>query len=239
MMTVATVTLLSELSKVEVSKIDRAKIGQASSHAFIGVPCGIMDQLISSTGKEGHATLIDCRSLSLEYVPMVDDNVVVVVCNSNVKHELEGSEYSTRKQQCETAVEAIKKRHPKNDKITHLRDCTMDQLDACKGDISEVVYKRAHHVLSEDVRTLACVKALKSGDYFTAGKKMSECHVSLRDDYEVSCLELDVLVEIASGIPGVYGSRMMGGVRIRPSLWLRVDHDCTDTQGECLFICMT
>jgi galactokinase len=210
---VATVTLLAELAspKIVIDPVERAKIGKASSNTFIGVPCGIMDQLISSTGKANFAMLIDCRSLSLEPIPLSDPSVRIVISNTNVKHELEGSEYSVRKDHCFLAVDAIKKMFPKETKITHLRDCTMEQLEAARGTMKPETYKRAKHVIGEDIRTMNAVKAFKAGDYKTVGENIYGSHASLRDDYEVSCEELDHLVEIARTVPGVYGSRMMGG----------------------------
>jgi galactokinase len=136
------------------------------------------------------------------------DSPVVVVTNSHVKHELSGSEYPDRVRQCKEAVAAIQVKYPK---VKSLRDCTMMMLDSCVADKTSVVYRRARHAITEDVRTLGAVEALAAGDFNLVGKFMNESHNSLRDDYEVSCTELDVLVNMAREVPGVYGSRMTGG----------------------------
>lgn len=147
---------------------------------------------------------------SCELVPFGSgpDAPVALVTNSNVKHELSGSEYPDRVNQCRQAVDALKVKFPE---IKALRDATMEKLDSIKSEISDTVYRRARHVITEDVRTLTAVEALKRGDFVTVGQKMSESHDSLQFDFEVSCHELDVLKELALQVPGVYGSRMTGG----------------------------
>lgn len=133
---------------------------------------------------------------------------VVLVTNSNVKHELSGSEYPDRVKQCQSAVIALKQKYPS---LNSLRDADMNKLDSIKDTISSTVYARARHVISEDIRTLGTVEALRVGDFVTVGKLMSASHDSLQHDYEVSCSELDLLKSLAVEVPGVYGSRMTGG----------------------------
>ncbi|KAI0557506.1 Galactokinase [Gracilaria domingensis] len=206
----ATGVMIEVVSGLQVDATERALMGQSCEHEFAGVPCGIMDQLISSRGESGKALLIDCRSLEAKAVPLNDPNVVIVVANSCVEHQLSGSEYPTRRRQCADAAKAMKEMF--SDKtITHLRDCTLDMLEAVKSKLDEDTMKRATHAISEDIRTLKAKTCLEEGDLETAGKLMIESHESLRDLFEVSTKEIDALVEIALGVDGVYGSRITGG----------------------------
>jgi len=176
----------------------------------VGVPCGCMDQFISVLGKAGHALLLDCRTLETKYVPLADKSVVLLVTNSNVKHELTGGEYAQRRTQCYEGVAVLQKANP-SQTIKALRDVTLDQLNAVASQLDPVVLKRSRHVIGENNRTTEASEAFARGAYDLCGKLMVESHNSLRDDYEVSCKELDILVEIALEIDGVYGSRMTGG----------------------------
>ncbi|CAK8684997.1 unnamed protein product [Clavelina lepadiformis] len=176
---------------------------QEAEHKFPGMPCGIMDQFISVMGKEGHALLIDCRSMESTLIPLTDINVAVLITNSNVRHELTGSEYPERRQSCFKAAEIMKKKS--------LREATLQDLTAFEAEMDKTTFWRARHVIGEIKRTLDAANALKIGNYQLFGKLMVESHNSLRDDYEVSCQELDELVEYALECPGVYGSRMTGG----------------------------
>merc|ERR1719309_283129 len=162
-----------------------------------------MDQFISVMGEQGHALLIDCRSQECSLVSLEDPDVCILIINSNVKHELTGTEYSTRRTQCHTAANTLTKQS--------LREASINTLEANRSQLSEEIYHRARHVISEISRTEKAVKALKLADFVTFGTLMTESHVSLRDDYEVSCVELDALVESALQVDGVYGSRMTGG----------------------------
>ncbi|XP_074648613.1 galactokinase-like [Tubulanus polymorphus] len=201
---VATYTFLEELTGDRTDDLkEKALACQKAEHDFAGMPCGIMDQFISTMAKEGHALLIDCRSLEAIPVPLTDQQVAVIVINSNVRHELTGSEYPTRRKQCEQAAELLGK--------TSLRNATIADLEAKKPEFDAVVYRRARHVIGEIHRTEESLPALENSDYTKFGKLMVESHNSLRDDYEVSCPELDVLVEAALEVEGVYGSRMTGG----------------------------
>ncbi|KAK7494149.1 hypothetical protein BaRGS_00014622 [Batillaria attramentaria] len=204
---VATFTFLEQLleGKVKVEQLKKALACQKAEHDFAGMPCGIMDQFISVMGKAGHALLIDCRSCEGRLVPMKDPNVVVLVTNSNVKHELTGSEYPTRRRQCETAAAAMGKKS--------LREFSETDLEASKEKVGAEVYRRARHVVGEIKRCDDAAAALERSDLALFGQLMVESHNSLRDDYEVSCKELDLLVEAAMELKseGVFGSRMTGG----------------------------
>ncbi|XP_053231900.1 galactokinase isoform X1 [Podarcis raffonei] len=200
---VATYTFLQQLCPDDGDPVTKALVCQKAEHTFAMMPCGIMDQFISVMGKEGHALLIDCRSLETSLVPLADPDVVVLITNSNVRHTLTGSEYPTRRRQCEEAAKVLGKES--------LREATMADLEASKALLSELVYRRARHVIGEIERTSRAAEALQSKDYKRFGQLMVESHNSLRDDYDVSCPELDELVSFALEIPGVYGSRMTGG----------------------------
>lgn len=207
---VATGLLIEQISGASVDPSKRALMGQECENKFLHVPCGIMDQMISSCGKEGHALLIDCRSYDLTPVPLNDPETLIVVANSCVKHKLSGSEYPLRTRQCKDAAKVIAAKFP-DQKVLELRDATMDMLNAVAEELDQDTLKRARHAISEDDRTLEAKSALENGDLVKAGKLMHESHVSLRDDFEVSTSEIDALVEIAMTVDGVYGSRITGG----------------------------
>uniref|UniRef100_H3H6H4 Galactokinase n=2 Tax=Phytophthora ramorum TaxID=164328 RepID=H3H6H4_PHYRM len=204
-------TFLESLFEIEgVSAIQKALLCQAAEHEYCNVPCGIMDQFISSCGKKDCALLIDCRTKEPTAVAFQDPDVVIVVCNSNVKHELNGGEYKERVQQCQAAVKALQTHGHSH--MTHLRDATVPELDSVREALGDdVVYRRARHVITEDERTVAAVDLIRARQYAEAGKLMFESHESLRDDYEVSTPELDHLVQTARGCEGVFGARMTGG----------------------------
>jgi galactokinase len=190
---------------------DRVKLalaGQAAEHQYVGTMCGIMDQYIASLGRENAALLIDCRSLETEVVPIQLKDVSVLICDTRVKHELSSSEYNLRRAECLRAANILSKSLPG---VRTLRDVTVADFERYATQLPGVVRSRCRHVVTENARTLAAVEALRAGDLSTMGKLMSESHVSLRDDYQVSCEELDVAVDVASAEPGVYGSRMTGG----------------------------
>jgi galactokinase len=159
-------------------------------------------------GKANHALLIDCRSLQSTHVPMRNPDVVVLVCNTNVQHELAGSEYATRRQQGKEALAAIRRRAPH---VYSLRDASMEDLEAARADMPELNFRRARHAISECARTELAARLLAQCDYAGFGRLMVASHSSLRDDYEVSCDALDRLVALALECDGVYGSRMTGG----------------------------
>lgn len=193
----------------KVSKWDMVLAGQATEHKYIGVNCGIMDQFASVFGEEGKLMRLDCRSREFKYFPFNPKGYKLILVNSKVKHELAGSPYNDRRRSCENVVKQIASKYPEA-KFETLRDCTLEQLDSVKAEVSEEDYKRAHFVLGEKDRVLSVCNALEKGDYETVGKKMFETHDGLSKEYEVSCEELDFLNNIARE-DGVTGSRIMGG----------------------------
>ena len=184
-------------------RLARALDCQRAEHRWAGVPCGLMDQLASSFGDPGHALLIDCRDNTVSPVPMPpEDQGIVLVVNSGVHHELAAGEYAKRRASCEAAARALG--------VASLRQ--LDSLDAVAWSRLESEQTRCvRHVVSESTRTLAAAAALRAGDLPTLGRLMLESHASLRDDYRVSCAELDAIVELAGATPGVFGARMTGG----------------------------
>lgn len=193
---------LNELWQCGIDKFELAKIGQATEHNYCGVNCGIMDQFASVFGKRGNLIRLDCRSLEYEYFPFDPKGYRLVLLDSRVKHELVGSPYNDRRASCERVARVLGQEF--------LRGATMEQLDAVKGQISEEDYKRARYVIGEECRVLDVCDALRRGDYETVGRRMYETHWGMSKDYEVSCEELDFLVEVAEAC-GVTGSRIMGG----------------------------
>jgi galactokinase len=185
-----------------------ALLCQKAEHEYARVPCGIMDQMIVASARAGHATLYDCRSGEKKFITLDPAEVRVVIVNSMVRHELSGGEYAQRRKQCEEAVKYFAKASAN---VRALRDVGMAEIESAKGKLEEMVWRRAKHVVSENERTVEAGKALSEGQYARAGELMHQSHVSLRDDYEVSCAELDFLVEEAIKIKGVYGARMTGG----------------------------
>jgi galactokinase len=203
---VCTATLLEAAAGRSIDPIEKALIAQTAEHEFAGVPCGIMDQFISALGREGHLLLLDCRTRKTELVPMNDPSVELLIINTNVKHELVNGEYAERRSQCEEAAALLG--------VSSLRDATPDQLEHAKQKLSPVVYNRARHVIGEIERTVHAAEGVRQSNWPTVGQFMYASHYSLRDDYEVSCKELDAVVEIAEDIGiagGVYGCRMTGG----------------------------
>ena len=191
----------------KVSKIDLAHLCRRAENAFVGVNCGIMDQFSSIHGTDGHAIMLDCRSLEYRLVP-VPENVTLVVSDTRVRHALGETGYHTRQQECKDAVAVLAKA---GEKVKMLRDATPEMLERHKKAMKDAVYRRARHVISENARVLETADVLGAGDVRRLGKLVSESHVSLRDDFEVSCKELDAMVEAAEGLSGHYGTRMVGG----------------------------
>jgi galactokinase len=185
-----------------------ALLCQKAEHEYANVPSGIMDQTIVSSGRSGHAMLLDCRDLSRQYIPLDPMELRVVVVNSMVKHELSGSEYAQRRKQCEQGVQFFQKSDPK---INALRDVTPQQVEAAEGKLSNVVFRRCRHVVGENNRTTDAAAKLAIRHYEEVGELMVQSHDSLRDDYEVSCPQLDFLAAEAMKVKGVYGARMTGG----------------------------
>jgi galactokinase len=202
----AAVALLS-VAEAKCPPLDLAKACQRAEHEYVGTRCGIMDQFAAVFGRSGCALLLDCRSLKDEALAIPRD-VRLLICNTMVRHELAGGEYNRRRADCEAAVRILQ-RHAPN--VQALRDVTPTDLERYRSELPELVYRRCRHVVSENQRVLVAGSSLKSCDLARFGQLMYESHRSLRDEYEVSCRELDVLVEIASECEGVYGSRMTGG----------------------------
>ena len=192
----------------ELSGEKLALLGQKAENQFVGMNCGIMDQFISMYGEEHHALFLDCRTLDYELVPLKSDDVRFVICNTMVKHELGSSEYNKRRAECEQGVEIMRENYPD---IKALRDVTLEQFGKVEQKLPEIVRKRCRHVISEDERTQASMAALNANDIEKFGQLMNGSHDSLRDDYEVSCKELDLLVELARAQRGCLGARMTGG----------------------------
>ena len=205
---VLTGVILKDLYSFDVSMVDIALIGQYSENNFNGCNCGIMDQFASAMGKKDHAIFLDTNTLHYEYAPVVLKDAKVVIVNSKVKHSLVDSAYNDRRNECETALKELQTVVD----IKALGDLSEEEFEAHKDAIqSDIRQKRAKHAVYENQRTIRAVEALKNDDVATFGKLMNASHVSLRDDYEVSCKEIDILVELAWSIDGVIGSRITGG----------------------------
>ena len=204
----ATAFALNELFQLHISKIDFAFIAQKAEHEFAGVRVGIMDQFASVFGKKDHAIKLDCQSMEYEYIPLKLKGYKIVLLNTNVKHSLGSSEYNTRRQQCETGVEMVKKHFPQ---VNSLRDVSMEMLIKYVAIQDPLVYKRCKYVVEEKERLLSGCEDLKNGNIEALGKKMFQTHDGLSKEYEVSCVELDFLVDAVRRNPDVLGARMMGG----------------------------
>lgn len=199
---------LCELFELDVEPVTLAQIGQQAEHKFAGVKCGIMDQFASCMGKAGHVIKLDCRDLSYEYYPSDFKNYDLVLFDSNVKHNLADSAYNVRRLQCEEGVAVIQSN---GKQMTSLRDVSLFDLESAKTKMSDVVYRRCKYVVEENLRVQQVCEALKLGDIHQVGQLMSETHQGLCHDYEVSCIELDTLIDIAGTCEGHIGGRMMGG----------------------------
>ncbi len=204
---VALALALTCLSGVALSRLELVKLCQRAEHEYVGTRCGIMDQFVARFGAAGHALMLDCRSLEYQLLP-VPANLRLVVCNSMVRHELASGEYNLRRGDCETGVKLLQPHLPG---VSALRDVEIQDLEEYKQLLPERVYRRCRHVITENRRVLQAARALESKDADQFGQLMYQSHASLRDDYEVSCKELDLLVDLASSSPGVYGARMTGG----------------------------
>ena len=203
---VSVATLLEAVTGKTLSPIEKVLLCQKAEHEFPGVPCGIMDQFVSVNGKKNHLLLLDCNSQQAEAVPFTSDEYSILIINSNVKHSLTSGEYSKRRAECEIAAEILN--------VDTLRQASMVQLEESASRMDPIIFRRARHVIGEIERTQQAALAMKAGDWATVGELMLASHNSLRDDYEVSCKELDVLVELMmelGGSKGVVGTRMTGG----------------------------
>ncbi|GAA3945515.1 galactokinase [Hymenobacter algoricola] len=199
---------LNELLGTGFGRLELALIGQAAEHEYALVKCGLMDQFASLHGRAGHAVRLDCRSLEYEYFPFDTTACRLVLCNSGVKHALASSEYNTRRQECEQGVAVLRQHHPQ---IQTLRDATLDQLAAHRAELGPVVHRRCVFVVEENHRVEEACRRLAAGDLRGVGHLLYASHAGLRDNYQVSCPELDALVQAATTTAGVFGARMMGG----------------------------
>ena len=206
---VLTGVILTDLFEIkDLSMTDLALIGQYSENNFNGCNCGIMDQFAVAMGKKDHAIFLDTSDLSYEYAPCILDGAKIVITNSKVKHSLVDSAYNDRRNECAAALKALQSELD----IQALGDLTPEEFEAHKSLIKdEIQLQRAKHAVYENQRTIDAVTALKAGDIESFGKLMNQSHISLRDDYDVSCEEIDILVDLAWKIPGVLGSRITGG----------------------------
>lgn len=204
----ATAFALNELFGFNISKIELALIAQKAEHTFPKVMCGIMDQFASLFGKKGHVIKLDCRSLEYEYEPFKLDGLSILLLNTNVAHSLAASEYNIRRSQCEEGVALIQKIQPG---VQSLRDANMEMLRSYVAPVSQEIFTRCKYVVEENIRLLAGCGDLKKGDIKALGEKMFKTHDGLSKEYNVSCKELDFLVDFVKEMPGVLGARMMGG----------------------------
>ncbi|MBD0777537.1 galactokinase [Maribacter sp. ANRC-HE7] len=199
---------LNELFDLNLSKQQIVELSQRAEHNYVGTKCGIMDQFASVMSKKGHVILLDCQSLDYEYVPIEIEPYKLLLLNTNVSHNLASGEYNIRRSQCEKGVEIIQQKYPE---VTSLRDVSFDMLQEFKSDIPEIVFNRCTYVVQEKDRVLSSVKALKKSQLHTLGEYMYQTHDGLQNLYEVSCPELDFLVDFSKEYNEVIGARMMGG----------------------------
>jgi len=205
---VVTALTLAKLNLLEIKPVEMAHLCRRAENNFVGVACGIMDQYVSCLGQKNYALFIDCRSNDYELIPFKDHNYQIVICNSKIQRRLVNSEYNKRKEECKVATEFFK--HKLNHEIQALRDISIDEYKKYQGQLTEIIAHRARHVILENYRVRVGVQALREGNFSTFGQLMIESHQSLKVDYEVSCAELDLLVDLALKQEGVLGARMTG-----------------------------
>ena len=199
---------LNDIFHLGESTLDIIKLAQKAENEFVGVNCGIMDQFASVLGKKDHVFRLDCRSLEYEYFPLQLKGNGILLVDTRVKHSLAGSEYNTRRKECETGVRLLSKKYPE---VISLRDVSLSMLQEQKSRFDPKVFKRCDYVVREIARVTAACDDLKAGRIFDFGRRMYETHEGLREDYEVSCVELDFLVDFTRDNTDVLGARMMGG----------------------------
>jgi galactokinase len=204
----AALTMFEALGAFEIAGPEAPKLGQRVENLFLGLSSGIMDQFISRMGQRGCALFLDCRSYAYELVPVAFPAATFVIANTCVPRGLTSSKYNERVAECNAAVEGMRAALGRTG--THLRDFTLEDLAACADRLPDAVFRRARHVISEDARTKAACDAMRAGDAAALGALMNASDASLRDDYEVTCPELDALTQIARSLPGCYGARMTG-----------------------------
>jgi galactokinase len=198
---------LAEIAGLRISRLDLARAAQKAEHTFVGTNSGLMDQLTAALAEENHAMLIDCRSLEVTQIPMLLLGTAIVICDTRTKHALVSSAYNERRRECEHAVQLLSEKKPG---VHALRDLEIEDLNLVE-DLPEPARRRARHVITENERTLKAAQALRESDASELGELMLASHESLRDDFEVSCPELDLMFELALNQDGVAGARMMGG----------------------------
>ncbi|HZH01675.1 MAG TPA: galactokinase, partial [Flavisolibacter sp.] len=204
----ATAYALNDIFQLGISKMDLVKMAQKAEHEYAGVMCGIMDQFASMHGKKDHVIRLDCRSLEYEYVPLQLQGYKIVLLNTNVKHSLADSEYNVRRSQCEQGVALVKAKYPQ---VNSLRDVTLKMLEELVKEEDKLIYTRCKYVVEENQRLLQGCENLIQGDLGALGKEMYASHEGLSKEYEVSCKELDFLVDYARREKEIIGARMMGG----------------------------
>jgi galactokinase len=204
----ATAFALNELFGLGLDPMTMVKLSQKAENVFVGVQCGIMDQFASMFGRKDHVIRLDCQSLEYTYFPFKTEGIRIVLLDSNVKHSLASSEYNTRRQQCEAGVRLVQLHHPE---VHSLRDITLDQLQAYVAPVDELIYRRCSYVVEENARLQSATADLLRGDIAAFGRELYGSHDGLSKKYEVSCPELDFLVDAVRGQQGVIGARMMGG----------------------------
>jgi galactokinase len=199
---------LNELFNLGLDRWQIAKLGQRAEHNFVGTKCGIMDQFSSLMGKKDHSMLLDCKSLDFEYIPTFIDPYVILILNTNVAHNLATSEYNTRRQESASGLKIITDHFGIQNSF---RNVSLDMIDECKEELGEIRYKRCRYILEENYRVLKAAESLKKNDLKRLGELLYASHLGQRNMYEISCEELDFLVEFSKGFKEILGSRMMGG----------------------------
>jgi len=202
---IATGLALEKLGNSPISPLNLARIGQKVEHKYIGVKCGIMDQIVSRVGRSQHAVYLDCKTLKWEHIPVESKDIQFVVMDSKVKRQLSSSKYNERREECQYALEQIQANDPSIDSV---RQVEIDHLETIQDPVCR---RRIKHVVLENERVKNARSALLRSDWLDMGKILSVSHISLRDDYEVSCKDLDFMVDKAKSHAGVFGARMMGG----------------------------
>ncbi|MBR07213.1 MAG: galactokinase [Rickettsiales bacterium] len=199
---------LNELFDLSIPKVEMVKMSQKAEHNYAGVMCGIMDQFASMMGSADHALLLDCESLEYRHFPIELTDHIIVLCNSNVSHNLADSEYNIRRKQCEEGVSLLQKYFPE---VKSLRDVSLEQLNAHQSELSDVVYKRCKYVIEENERVMSMTKAMEAGEIDALGEILTIAQEGMRSGYEISCPEIDFMADFANNREDVVGARMMGG----------------------------
>lgn len=199
---------LNELFELKISKLEMVKLSQMAEHNYAGVKCGIMDQFASMFGSMDHAILLDCKDLSYDYFPLNLETHTLVLCNSNVSHSLASSQYNIRRQQCEEGVKVLNQHFWG---INSLRDASLEQFESAKKDMTEVVQRRCKYVIEENIRVAEFAKALEANNLIAAGSILKKAQAAMRDEYEITCPEIDFMADFANSRNDIAGARMMGG----------------------------